>query len=300
MRLPLILTFLFAAGAGAQKPPAAPSTPLGSGPFPAIMEQDPGLPTHTVYRPNDLSALKGQKLPILAWGNGACANSGSSFRNYLTEIASHGFLAVAIGPMQPPELVPQAGAPRPAGPATKSSQLVDAINWAVAENGCPQSRYFGKLDTTKVAVMGQSCGGLQAIAVSGDPRVSLTGVWNSGLFVKRAANAPAVEDVPKETLKKLHAPVFFFTGDEANDGAYPNGLDDFQRISHVPAFHAYKDGLAHAGTYREPNGGELGTIAATLLKWQLKGDKEAARMFQGADCTLCRDPKWHVSKKQID
>ena len=26
----------------------------GTGPFPAVMEQDPGLPTHTIYRPKDL------------------------------------------------------------------------------------------------------------------------------------------------------------------------------------------------------------------------------------------------------
>src|SRR5262249_51134821 len=72
----------------------------GTGAFPATMEQDPGLPTHTVYRPKDLSKLQGQKLPIIAWGNGACVNNGTSYRNFLTEIASHGFLAIAIGPPQ--------------------------------------------------------------------------------------------------------------------------------------------------------------------------------------------------------
>src|ERR1043166_5231666 len=93
----------------------------GTGPYPAILEQDPALPTHTVYRPKDLSQLKGQKLPVIAWGNGACANNGLAHRNFLLEIASYGYLAIAIGP-------PQAPAPRgpedrkQAGPATKSSQ----------------------------------------------------------------------------------------------------------------------------------------------------------------------------------
>src|ERR1022692_2734370 len=71
----------------------------GTGPFPAIFEQDPSLPTHTVYRPQDLSKVKG-KLPIIAWGNGGCANNGLSHRNFLMEIASHGYLAIAIGPPQ--------------------------------------------------------------------------------------------------------------------------------------------------------------------------------------------------------
>src|SRR5256885_3784885 len=29
----------------------------GTGPFPALMEQDRGLPTHTVYRPRDIAKL---------------------------------------------------------------------------------------------------------------------------------------------------------------------------------------------------------------------------------------------------
>ncbi|MBV9248255.1 MAG: hypothetical protein JO227_03270 [Acetobacteraceae bacterium] len=175
------------------------------------------------------------------------------------------------------------------------------MNWAIAENGREGSQYYKKLDTSKIAVMGQSCGGIQALAVSTDPRVTLTVIWNSGLITPRAnaAPSPAMENIPKEQLAKLHAPIFYFTGDKASDIAYANGLDDFQRIDAVPAFHAYKDGLPHTGTYREPNGGELGKIAVALLDWQFKGDKQAAKMFQGDDCTLCRDPKWHVSKKKM-
>ena len=284
----------------------SPDTPRGTGPFPAVMERNPGLPTHTIYRPADLAALHGEKLPIIAWGNGACVNMGNRFRYFLTEIASYGFLAIAIGPPGPPEAESSPAIPGAAGqqqrtePATRSSQLIDAIDWAVAENRRQDSRYHGKLDTSRIAVMGQSCGGVQAIAVSGDPRVSLTGIWNSGLIAVRAPNAPPMENVSKETLARLHAPIFYFTGDQANDVAYPNGLDDFNRIDHVPAFHAYKDGLPHAGTYREPNGGELGKIAVALLRWQFKGDRQSAGMFVGPECGLCRDPKWHVSKKRMD
>ena len=39
------------------------------------------------------------KLPIVVWGNGACANSPWEHVNFLSEVASHGFLIVAIGPM---------------------------------------------------------------------------------------------------------------------------------------------------------------------------------------------------------
>src|SRR5690349_10959380 len=75
----------------------------GTGPYKAIMVGDSSLPTHTIFRPKDLSAFGGRvKLPILAWGNGGCANSPAAHQNYLSEIASHGFMIVAIGPVPAP------------------------------------------------------------------------------------------------------------------------------------------------------------------------------------------------------
>ncbi|MCC6536416.1 MAG: alpha/beta hydrolase [Bryobacterales bacterium] len=290
-------------------PYATPDTPQGSGPFPAIMVQEANLATHTVYRPAQLAAVR-HKLPVIAWGNGACVNLGNRFRYFLTEIASHGFMAIAIGPIgpaeseiapRPPAAAAPATPPRTA-PATQSSQLLDAYAWAAAENVRAGSPYKGKLDLSRFAVMGQSCGGVQALAVSHDPRVKLTGVWNSGLLPPPDPNAPprpAMEFVPKSQLARLHAPVFIFTGDQANDIAYPNGLDDFQRLQGVTSFHAYKDGLPHAGTYREPGGGELGRIAVAMLRWQFLGDRTAGRMFKGKRCGLCQDPAWHVLKKGI-
>ena len=171
----------------------------GTGPFPAVMEQDPGLPTHTVYRPKELAALRGQKLPIIAWGEGGCSNNGAFYqelpgRNRLSRISG-----VAIGPPQPPQPA-NPGAP-PAGrgaaiagrggPATKSSQLIDAINWAFAENGRKDSQYYNRLDTSKVAVMGHSCGGIQALAVAEDPRIKLIVNWSGGLFTTPPAGAGA-------------------------------------------------------------------------------------------------------------
>jgi hypothetical protein len=36
------------------------------------------------------------------------------------------------------------------------------------------------------------------------------------------------------------------------------------------------------------------------LKWQLKGDREAAKMFIGNPCGLTKNPKWIVEKKKIE
>jgi hypothetical protein len=308
--------------------PAA--SPLGTGPFKAIMEVDSTLAKHTVYRPNDMNAIGSTKLPIMAWGNGACSDNGNSFRVYLTEIASHGYLIIASGPIGPdsaqfpPTIAPNRGAGAAGGrapkespaaarmpaqpsvargitskPPTTTAQLIEAIDWAIAENGRKGSRYYGKLDTAKIAVAGMSCGGVQAIEASVDPRIKTTIVANSGLMPTPTTMSGSGKPIPKESLNLLHAPVLYMSGDES-DIAYANANDDFEKINHIPVFRAYMKGIGHGGTYHETNGGAFGKVTLAWLDWQLKGNKEAAKMFRGDKCGLCADTQWVVRKKKMD
>jgi dienelactone hydrolase len=325
------ILMLLCCAASAQTTPAAQpgsatpsvpsaSTPLGTGPFKAIMEVDAGLAKHTVYRPNDMSAIRSTSLPIMAWGNGACAADGNAFRLFLTEIASHGYLVIANGPIGParaefpPQMppngstapaktAPAAKPPVPGGitftPPTTTAQLLEATDWAIAENSRRGSRYYGKLDTKQIAVAGMSCGGVQAIEASVDPRVKTTIVANSGLMNPPTTMSGSGKPIPKESLKLMHAPVLYVSGDES-DIAYANANDDFEKIGHIPVFRAYQKGIGHGGTYHDANGGTFGKVALAWLDWQLKGKKEAATMFQGAKCSLCADPKWVTRKKKID
>src|SRR5262245_56536022 len=74
-------------------PDAPPPHPVAPGPYAVSVISEPSLATHTVYRPTDLSPFTGgRRLPIVAWGNGACSNAGLLFETFLTQIASHGFL----------------------------------------------------------------------------------------------------------------------------------------------------------------------------------------------------------------
>jgi len=341
----LICAFsLIVATALAQPAPPKPAPyqgppPTGSGPYPTIIEGDQGVPGHTIYRPENLSPFnKANPLPVFAWGNGGCANSNQFYVPFLVEIASQGFLVVAIGPYTP-EAKPKSGGTGGGmgmGGRTTSAQLLEALNWATAENKRSDSKYYGKVDPSKFAMAGHSCGGLQALEVAPDPRVSTILVMDSGIvtpgmmpkigapkegFPKASASKEGApkegfpkagapkEGMPKigamggamavgkDILQKLHSPVIYINGGE-KDIAYANGMDDFEKIDKVPVAIANLD-VGHGGTYAQPNGGEFGRVAVGWLKWQLKGDETAGKMFTGPDCGLCKDTEWKFEKKKI-
>jgi len=287
-------------------PPLARETLLGSGPYPAIIAEDPQLPQHTLYRPGNLEALGNRTLPIVAWGNGGCFDNGTAFRWFLSEVASYGFLVIANGSIGadplPPRSLPRTGpAPRLADlppPATHTAQLLQAIDWAQKENARSGSALRGHLATDRVAVMGQSCGGVQAIEAARDPRVKTAMIWNSGLFPEPSAMGGG-RTMDKRDLAKLHGPAAYISGD-ATDIAFVNANDDFKRISAIPVLRAYERGVTHGGTYSEPNGGEFAGVAVAWLLWQLRGDAHAGRLFTGAQCGLCVNPRWVAEKKHID
>ena len=262
----------------------------GTGPYTAMMVTESSLSTHTVFRPKDLNVFRRKnKLPIIAWGNGGCANSPWEHVNFLSEISSYGFLVIAIGPM------PDEG--QRGGGRSTSSQLIDAINWAIAQNNDKSSQYYNKIDITKIAVSGMSCGGLQALETAPDQRVTTAVICNSGILGNAGGGMPGMPNLTKDHLAKLHSPTLYILGGE-EDIAYSNGMDDFKRIDNVPVFVANMD-VGHGGTYRQPHGGEFAKVATAWFKWQLKGDKKAAKMFTGDPCGLSLDPNWEVDRKNI-
>jgi predicted alpha/beta-hydrolase family hydrolase len=264
----------------------------GTGPYKAIISSDKSLATHTIFRPKDLSPFGGNvKLPIVAWGNGACANSPWEHVNFLSEVASHGFLVIAIGPM------PAEGERGGAGGPTKSPMLLDAINWAITQNSEQSSQYHHKLDTNKIAVAGMSCGGLQALEVAPDPRIATAMICNSGILRDAGSGRGGMPKLTKDHLAKLHTPTLYILGGE-KDIAYTNCMDVFRRINDVPILAANLN-VGHGGTYRQPHGGEFAKVATAWLKWQLRNDKKSARIFVGDPCGLAMTEGWKVEKKNI-
>ena len=262
----------------------------GTGPYKAIMKEEPKLPAHTVFAPQDLTKFgKKQKLPVLVWGNGACTNSPWEHYKFLNEIASYGYLVVATG------YIPMNDDPY-RGPMSTTEQQVESIDWAVAQNSDPSSPYYGKIDVKNICAAGMSCGGLQTLYNCADPRITTLMICNSGLFNRENAGSAVggMPMPPKAKLKEIHSPIIYILGGK-EDIAYENGMDDFHRISHVPAC-AANFPVGHGGTYRQPHGGEFSVVALAWLNWQLKGDRKSAKMFKGKKCTLPKRDRWTLEK----
>ncbi|MBR6142198.1 MAG: family 43 glycosylhydrolase [Bacteroidaceae bacterium] len=264
----------------------------GLGDYKAIMKEEAGLEAHTVFVPQDLSAFsKKNPLPVLVWGNGACTNSPWEHFKFLNEIASHGYLVVATG-FIPVEEKPYQG------PMSTTQQQIESIDWAISQNADPSSPYYEKIDVKNICAAGMSCGGLQTLYNCADPRIKTMMICNSGLF-KESNRGQAKGGMPmpeKAKLKEIHTPVIYILGGK-EDIAYENGMDDFHKINHVPACAANYP-VGHGGTYRQPHGGEFTVVALAWLDWQLKGDKQAAKMFKGKDCLLSKREGWTIEKNE--
>ena len=291
-----------------------PETPIGTGPYKAIMASEPGAEEFVAYYPADLAALGAKKLPVAIWGNGGCSYTGNSARHTLQEIASHGYLVVAGGVMdnreqaenitmaannaiQDPmaERPANAAPPPPPDPNRKAATvplLSKGIDWVIAENKRQGSKFFGKLDTANLAVMGHSCGGGLASQFGNDPRVKTIILWSA--WPGRITN-----DEFRNRLKKT---TLIIAGDARYDISFYPALQAWEalRSTKTPVVYAWRTNMTHLGTYRQTDGGELAPIGIAWLDWQLKGDQSAAKLFKGVECGLCNQIGWHVQTRNID
>lgn len=250
-------------------------------------ETDDTLSSHTIYRPTDMAAVT-ESLPVVAWGVGGCILPGTSVGVFLAEITAAGYLVVS-------DNNPTATSP------TGADMMIETLDWAEVQNSDPSSIYYRKLDTENMALMGHSCGGLQALhSGAADPRVDTVIAVGSGIF-----ESGGLGGATKDDLLTLPSTLWMNGGPE--DIAYPQAEADFAEVPvYVPSVWANYDltergsGLfgAHNGTLNDELGGEYARASILWLDFMLKGKTENQAQFMQDTCGLCdADPKWSVQSK---
>lgn len=301
--LTIAAALALAAPALAAAPAILKAAPRGEGPYPAVMATEKALPEHTLYRPASLPA--GQRLPLVVFAEGGCRNIGNRSFQFMSNLASYGYLVLVAGPPSPWTTRERDGNEKPAPGAdvlSQPHQLVEAVDWAARENARPASPYYRKLDLAKVASMGFSCGGVQALDFTvADKRVTNTVMIYSGLFPDDkpagAVKYAGVQIVRADLPRVIHPILYVYGGDK--DIANPNAENDIAHIDKAPLFAASQKAAGHGDGLEQLNGGRQGELAVSWLNWWFKGDAAAGRIFTAPDCPLCNDPAWVVKRKNL-
>lgn len=269
-------------GSAGQAAPSGPATgrfpaitdPWMAGPF-AVATMGGAGPSRnaTVLYPRELGK-DGVKHPIVVWDNGAGQTGLSIYGALLNHMASHGFAVYA------------------AFSATdEGKELLDGLDWMIAQAADSSSPFFEKLDTTKTASAGHSQGSIATFAIAADPRLTTT------MHLSGGTNPDIAQG--HATLPNLHNPAAFLCGEPGGDGLVAGDAAsewcawDFEHTD-VPVFLTQVQGASHITA----PGMMLGACAA-WLRWHLAEDSTMRMQFAGDDCVLCKRRNWKTMSKGL-
>ncbi|KAF8851354.1 hypothetical protein BDZ45DRAFT_808414 [Acephala macrosclerotiorum] len=260
---------------GPESPTANGLVSSRSGRHLAQILTDASLPQHTIYTSKSPPNIA---MPFIAFGNGACQTNGTQYWNFLTEIASHGYVIVADG-------APSATATSGFGGAQSTLDDMQAsINWA---NSTAAAKY-DKIDTDRILTMGHSCGGPEAMSVAyHNPKVKHIVMFDISIF----------QDNRRYLLQEIKIPVAWFVGGPKDMG-YTNSENDYALLNaELSASKADLD-TGYQGTFAATNGGKFGKAVTAYLEWIFRGDTKSKEVCLDAKSTgsLVSD-HWNVTYK---
>lgn len=319
--------------------------PGGTGPYaPASYRTHPSLPGHTIFAPDDLRApreneadggiggeRKRKKLPVLVWANGLGLAWGLMFGAFLREIASHGYIVVASGP------------PGDEGGCAwwrrlrrvDERAMVDAVRWAVAaadmdtdaegqgeEEVEVEEDIRAYVDGTRIALAGQSRGGMDAYAAAAElrenedgesERVRLVMLFSAGLFLRASeARAAQVRGLSSTTSSSVPVVVVYVAGGAADVGRQAAERDWAELLpGSVPAWMGTLEGVGHGGTFWDDEdgdgpdgrgggrGGRFVNVALDWLGWVLGGDEGARERLLGRGGGYYEREGWVVRMRNL-
>jgi hypothetical protein len=212
---------------------------------------------YTIYYP---AIMPEEKLPIITWGNGTCAQP-EGYGALLRYVASYGYFIVAANNRAVGSLDNKSG----------KMPMSRALDYAFALNDDMTSPFYQKLDTTNVGAMGHSQGGMATITAAGDDRVKSVIIWNGG-------------NGAKKPWLSVSADLDVFT-------TSPADMDATSK-SQPPSAWLYYHNPAGMGSIRghltlmmEPQ--RVDQQAVAWWDMMLKGSADAKATFVGSTCKWC-------------
>lgn len=259
----------------------------GTGPYKAAIVTDESLPDYTIYRPQDLKAASEAEgpLPVMVWANGGCSNTSITHELVLNEVASQGYVIVAVGPLR------HSGSDGFKPSSTDGTHITKALDWLAEQSRKENSEYNGTVNAHGVAAGGQSCGGAQILSLAGDRRIRTYLMVNSGMGDITMSNAS------KANFEKLRGSIIYILGGES-DVAYANAVKDYDNIKSetLPVVFASVD-RGHMGTFPDAHGGSYSQMITDWLDYTLKNDRKKIGIFRDAD--LKDYPGWTLKSKNF-
>jgi hypothetical protein len=218
--------------------------------------------TVAIFRPAaDKYGAGGVRHPVLVWGNGH-TNTVDIWQGFLARVATYGFVVVA--PEQT-EVTPE--------------HMNQAIDYVLGLANTPGSEDCGKIDPTKLGATGYSRGGMGAISVASDTRITSTFFFAAGGNVRNVKAPWGVIGGDMDT-------VFDWTQiSSAVDG------------STQPAFGAALAGVDHNRVAGNAKGQEA---YIAWMRWRFMGDVAGHDLFVGAACRICSDAAFSGVAKTPD
>lgn len=267
-----------------------------------------------VYRPRDLMARK-KPAPVIAWGNGGCMKFDFMSAALVQRWAAAGYVVVTFNDPEAMSALPGAGGAPSAPPGSAGSRPstmpnmaalsagVDAqtasqvrmLDWAEQANA-KGGIYAGKLDTKRMVVAGNSCGGITAVNASWrDPRPK------SIFIVSGAANMPNVTEERRKTdAGRIAIPVLYIVGGAEDIARKPVEAEYAALRSSLPAVLVRRSSGDHLKISNDPAVQvEEAAIGLNWFKATLYGDRAAARELAARGCAACDPAVWSVENRNF-
>ena len=157
--------------------------------------------------------------------------------------------------------------------------MIKGLDFMFAANDDPSSKYYQKIDTTKVGAMGHSQGGMATASASSDPRVNAVILFNGGTTASKPFLAISGDrDLFTTAASQLANPV----------NAAPRGaafLFYHMVPTTLPSGEPTGPSAGHLTLMMEPER----VVEATVGWWDmvLKDDATARDLYIGDSCGLC-------------